>query len=110
MSLLPILVLLFVLMWLLVIRPQRKRQSDQQRMLEAMTPGVEVLTVGGVYGTLRGVDEEDVRLEIAPGVEIKVSRRAIASVATEEDSELDELERLQAQAEAEVKTGDASRV
>lgn len=104
MSLLPIIVLLFLVMYLLVIRPQRKRQSAQQRMLDEMTPGAEVLTAGGLYGTLRSLDEDDVQIEIAPGVEVRMARRAIATVLTEpeaEDDELEELERLKAEAEAE---------
>jgi preprotein translocase subunit YajC len=104
-SLLPIIVLLFLLMWLFVIRPQRKRQSQQQRILNEMAPGDEVLTAGGVYGTVRSLDEDDVQVEIAPGVEVRMSRRAIAAVLTEPDAgvdELDELERLKEEAEAQV--------
>lgn len=108
MSLLLLLVLLFAVMWFVAIRPQRKRQSAQQQMLDAMAPGDEVLTVAGIYGTLRSVDGDDVIVEIAPGVEIRATRRAIATVFTEpETDELDELERLQAEAEAEAQvTGD----
>jgi preprotein translocase subunit YajC len=99
---LPILILLFVVMWLLVIRPQRKRQAEQQRILESIAPGEEVLTAGGLYGTIRAVDDDEVRLEIAPGVEVRVSRRAVAAVLTNDESELAELERVQREAEAEV--------
>lgn len=102
MQLLPIIVLLFVVMWLLVIRPQRKRQAEQQRILGSIAPGEEVLTAGGLYGTIRSVDDDEVRLEIAPGVEVRVSRRAVAAVLTNEESELAELERVQQEAEAEV--------
>ena len=101
-SLLPIMVLLFAAMWLLVIRPQRKRQAEQQRTLESMTPGTEVLTAGGLYGTIRAVYDDEIRLEIAPGVEVRVSRRAVAAVLTNEESELAELERVQQEAEAEI--------
>ena len=77
MSLLPILVLLFVVMWLLVIRPQRKRQAEQKRVLENLSPGQEVLTAGGLYGTVHSVvDEDEVRVEIAPDVQVRVSRGA----------------------------------
>jgi preprotein translocase subunit YajC len=103
-SILPIIVLLFAVMWLLVIRPQRKRQAEQRRILESVAPGEEVLTAGGLYGTVRGVDDDEVRLEIAPGVEVRVSRRAVAAVLTNEESELAELERVQQEAEAEVVT------
>jgi len=102
-SLLPILVLLFVVMWLLVIRPQRKRQAEQRRILENLSPGQEVLTAGGLYGTVHSVvDEDEVRVEIAPDVYVRVSRGAIAAVLADEDNELSELERAQQEAENEV--------
>jgi preprotein translocase subunit YajC len=102
-SLLPILVLLFVVMWLLVIRPQRKRQAEQRRILENLSPGQEVLTAGGLYGTVHSVvDEDEVRIEIAPDVQVRVSRSAIAAVLADEDDGLAELERAQQEAENEV--------
>jgi preprotein translocase subunit YajC len=93
---------MFAAMWLLVIRPQRKRQAEQQRILNSIAPGEEVLTAGGLYGTVRSVDDDEVRLEIAPGVEVRVSRRAVATVLTNEESGLAELERVQQEAEAEI--------
>jgi preprotein translocase subunit YajC len=102
-SLLPILILLFVVMWLLVIRPQRKRQAEQRRILENLAPGQEVLLAGGLYGTVHSVvDEDDVRVEIAPDVQVRVTRSAIAAVLADEDDELAELERAQQEAEKEV--------
>jgi len=101
-GLLPILILMFLVMWLVVIRPQRRKQSEQQRMLDAVAPGAQVLTAGGMYGTVRAVDGDDVRVEIAPGVEIRMSRRAISAVIPEQEGEVEELERLQREAEAEV--------
>jgi preprotein translocase subunit YajC len=102
-SLLLILVLLFVVMWLLVIRPQRKRQAEQRAVLENLAPGQEIVTAGGLYGTVQKVvDEEDVIVEIAPDVNVRMSRRAIAGVVTDEDSELDEIERAQKEAEKEL--------
>lgn len=103
MSILPILVLLFIVMWLLLIRPQRKRQAEQRRMLEDLAPGQEVLTAGGLYGTvLSVVDDDEVRVEIAPDVQVRVSRRAIAAVLEEEESELDAIARAQKEAEEQV--------
>jgi preprotein translocase subunit YajC len=102
-SLLPILLLLFVVMWLLVIRPQRKRQAEQRRILENLSPGQEVLTAGGLYGTVHSVvGDDEVRVEIAPDVQVRVTRSAIAAVLTKEDDELAELERAQQEAEEEV--------
>jgi preprotein translocase subunit YajC len=100
-SIIPILVLLFVAMWLLVIRPQRARQKATQRTLEALSPGTEVLTAGGLYGVVRDVADDEIQVEIAPDTVVRVARRAIAAVI-EDDDELEELERAQREAEEEV--------
>jgi preprotein translocase subunit YajC len=100
---LPILVLLFIVMWFLVIRPQRKRQQEQKRVMDNLAPGQEVMTAGGLYGTISTVvDDEEVLVEIANDVHVRVARRAIALVVTEEDDELEELERAQREAEEQV--------
>jgi preprotein translocase subunit YajC len=92
-----VIVIGFLFLWLLFVRPQRKRQSQQRQMLNELNVGEEVLTAGGIYGTITHVDEEDDRitLEIAPGLEVEVARRAIAGVTQEpdeddEDEEADE--------------------
>ena len=103
MSLLPILVLLFVVMWLVVIRPQRRRQAEQKRMLEELSPGQEVITAGGMYGTVHSVvGEDEVRVEIAPDVHVRLTRGAIAAVLNDEDEELTEIERAQEEAKNEL--------
>lgn len=103
MGFLPILILLFIVMWFLVIRPQRKRTQQQQRVMDNLSPGQEILTAGGLYGTVQSVlDEDEIRVEIAPDVHVRVARRAIAAVITAEDDELDELERAQREAEEQV--------
>jgi preprotein translocase subunit YajC len=107
---LPVILILVVGMWLFVIRPQRRRQHEQQRMLDGMRPGAEVITAGGLYGTIRSVDEDEVLVEIAPGVDVRVAKQAIATVLTEEDAQLAELERAQHEAEAEsLASGDRGR-
>lgn len=75
-----ILVLLFVVMWLVVIRPQKRRQREQQAMIDSLAPGAEILTAGGLYGRVRAVSDDEVRLEIAPDVEVRVAKRAVAAV------------------------------
>ena len=89
-------------MWLLVIRPQRRRQQEAQRTLSTIVPGAEVLTAGGLYGTVREVDDDDLRVEIAPDTVVRVARRAITVVIEPESDELAELERAQREAEQEV--------
>jgi|SRR5579871_185256 len=76
-------VLALAAMWLIVIRPQRRKQRAQQSMQTELAVGDEILTAGGVYGTVTSVGEDEVRLEIAPNVEIRLARRAIAAQLTE---------------------------
>ena len=82
-----IIVIGFLLLYLIVVRPQKKRQSQQQQMLGDLRVGDEVLTAGGIYGTISEVDEEHVTVEIAPKLEVQVARRAIAGVFTEPEPE-----------------------
>jgi preprotein translocase subunit YajC len=76
-SLLFPLVLLGVMYFFLIV-PQRKRQRAHEELLRNVGVGDEVLTTGGIYGGVTEVDGDTLFLEIAPDVEIKVSRRAIA--------------------------------
>ena len=96
MSSLILLLAMFVLLWVLLIRPQRQRQQKQQNLLSSVEPGDEVLTVGGLYGIVRDIDEEDdLIVEIAEGIQVRIARRAIGGVVKpedEEDEELDEVE------------------
>jgi preprotein translocase subunit YajC len=79
-----ILVIGFLLIWLIVVRPQRRKQNQQQQMLEELNVGDEVLTAGGIYGTVSALDENEVTVEIAPNTEVRVARRAIAGVTRDE--------------------------
>jgi preprotein translocase subunit YajC len=82
---------LLVLMWFLLIRPQRRRQLDQQRMIDALEVGKEIVTAGGLYGTVTELADDEVHLEIAEGVEVRVAKRAVAGIMSEEE-EAKELE------------------
>jgi preprotein translocase subunit YajC len=76
-------------MWLIVIRPRRRQQKLQQSMRSDLAVGDEILTAGGVYGTVTQIDEDEdeVRVEIAPNVEVRLARRAIAAQLTEHEPE-----------------------
>ena len=74
--------LAFAAMWLIVIRPQRRKQKLQKSMQSDLTIGDEVLTAGGLYGNVTHIDDDEVRVEIAPNVEVRLARRAIASQLT----------------------------
>jgi len=73
-------VLLFGAMYFLFIRPNKRRRQQQIEMQSSIGPGDEVLTVGGLYGTVEEIDDERVVLEVAPGVTNTYSRQAISSV------------------------------
>ena len=79
-----ILIALFAALWLFLIRPQRRRQVEQTRMQDQLASGDEILTAGGIHGTVRGIEDEVVQLEIAPGTIFRLDRRAVAAVVPEE--------------------------
>jgi preprotein translocase subunit YajC len=79
MSLLPI-VLMFVLLYFLMIRPQMKRAKDHKQMVEALQKGDEVVTAGGMVGKISELREGYVVLEVAPSTEIRVQRTAVQTL------------------------------
>ena len=82
-----IIIVAFLLLYLIVVRPQRRRQSQQQQMLGDLRVGDEVLTAGGIYGTVLELAEDQVTVEIAPNVKVQVARRAIAGVTREDETQ-----------------------
>jgi preprotein translocase subunit YajC len=74
------LVLMFVVLYFIMIRPQMKRQKEHRAMIEALAKGVEVATAGGILGTVTRLSEGYLHLEIANGVEVQVQRSAVAQV------------------------------
>src|SRR5438309_3644924 len=80
---------LLVLMWFLLIRPQRRRQAESQRMMEQLEVGKEIVTAGGLYGTVTAVDEGELRVEIAEGVDVRIAKRAVAGIVSDEEEEPD---------------------
>ena len=75
-GLLPI-VLMFVLLYFLMIRPQMKRAKETKAMIEALQKGDEVITAGGVVGRITKMSDAYVSLEIAPNTEINVQKAAV---------------------------------
>jgi preprotein translocase subunit YajC len=85
-----LLLAMLVLLWALLIRPQRSRQRQQQELLQSVEPGDEILTVGGLYGIVQEIDEEDdLVVEVADAVHVRIARRAVAGVV-KPDEEHDE--------------------
>jgi preprotein translocase subunit YajC len=78
---------LLALMWFLLIRPQRRRQTEAQRLVDSLAVGKEVVTAGGLYGTITALEEDEVRIQIADGVEVRVAKRAVAGVVSDDEPE-----------------------
>src|SRR5262245_15564675 len=79
MQMLP-LVLMFVLLYFLLLRPQMKRAKEHRTMLTALQKGDEVVTAGGTLGKITSVADSYVRLEIAPNVEITVQKQSVQTL------------------------------
>jgi len=74
------LILMFVILYFLIIRPQTKRAKEQKSMIEALQKGDEVVTAGGTVGRVTKVGDAYVTLEIAPNVEIHVQKPAVTTL------------------------------
>lgn len=79
MSFLPLIVI-FIIFYFLLIRPQMKRSKEHRKLVEQLATGAEVVTNGGLLGRITRVDESFVTVEFADKVQIKVQKQAIASV------------------------------
>jgi preprotein translocase subunit YajC len=77
----------FALIWLFIVLPQRRRQSTHQKMLDTLKTGDEVLTAGGIYGYVTELAQEEIAIEVADGVELRIAKRAVASVVPPEEDE-----------------------
>jgi preprotein translocase subunit YajC len=85
MSFLP-LVLMFVIFYFLLIRPQQKKQKEMRELLKNLKRGDKILTGGGIYGRIDSLTDDKVNVEIAPGVVITVMRSYVAGLADMADA------------------------
>ena len=83
-----ILVMLAVI-WFFLIRPRQRQMREQQRQVASLRVDDEIVTAGGLYGTIKAIENDELHLEIARGVTVRVARRAVAAVLTEHDEELE---------------------
>ena len=80
-----LIVAMFALLWLFLIRPQRARAQAHRELVTRVDIGDEILTVGGLYGNVIEIDDDDdLMLEIAPGTRVRIARRAVAAVVPPE--------------------------
>ncbi|MCB1958535.1 MAG: preprotein translocase subunit YajC [Rhodocyclaceae bacterium] len=73
-------ILMFVVIWFLMIRPQMKRAKEHKAMVEALAKGDEVITQGGMAGRITDIGEQFVQVEVADKVQILIQRQAVATV------------------------------
>ena len=85
MQFLIIMALMLGVMYVLMVRPQRQKQSQQQAMINDASVGDDVLTTGGIYGTITQAEGDDVVVEIASGISVHMTRRGIAAVLPPEE-------------------------
>jgi preprotein translocase subunit YajC len=80
--------LMFAIMYFLVIMPQQRQRKKMQAMLAELKAGDKIITSGGIYGTINGIDGDSVILKISsePQVKIRIARAAIAQVEASEDA------------------------
>ena len=76
-SFLIMIVLLFVVMWLFMIRPQQKKQKEMDKFRKELKTGDKVVTIGGIYGKVKEIRDTTVDIEVANGVSIKVDKASI---------------------------------
>ncbi len=87
MSFLIMMVAIFAIMWFFMIRPQQKKQKEIQNFRNSITVGSSIVTAGGIYGTVKAIDESDntLMVEVAHDVKLKVDRNSVYATAPVND-------------------------
>ena len=84
-----VILIIFGAIWFLAVMPARRRRAQHAAMQDSVELGDEVITAGGLHGIVRELEDDRVRLEIAPTVVVTLDRRAVAAVAREVEVEVD---------------------
>lgn len=75
--------LIFLIFYFMIVRPQQKRTKERQKMLDALKKGDKIVTGGGMHGTVVGIEEKTVLVQIADNVKVKVERGSVSAVTRE---------------------------
>ncbi len=86
MSTLVMFLLIIAIFYFLILRPQQKRQKERQKMLDAVKKGDKVVTAGGMHGTVAGVEEKTLLIQVAENIKLKFDRTAVTNVIREADA------------------------
>ncbi|MEA2453611.1 MAG: preprotein translocase subunit YajC [Actinomycetota bacterium] len=76
--------LLIAIFYFMLIRPQKKRVEAHRQLVESVSPGDEIITMTGIYGTVRSIGDENVEVEIAPGTTVRFLKSAIGRKVAED--------------------------
>jgi preprotein translocase subunit YajC len=80
------LILIFVVFYFFIIRPQQKRQKERQNLLSALKKGDKVIAAGGLHGTVIGLDDKTLLLQVADNVKIKCERSSVITILKEAEA------------------------
>jgi preprotein translocase subunit YajC len=78
-SLLPFLLIILVF-YFLILRPQQKRQKERQRLLDSVKKGDKIITSGGMHGVVEGIEDKTVLVKIADNTKVKIEKNAVSSI------------------------------
>lgn len=79
--------LIIVIFYFLILRPQQKRQKERLKLLESLKKGDKVITAGGIYGTVEGLEEKTILVKVAENVKIKMERSSVTTIIGITDTE-----------------------
>jgi preprotein translocase subunit YajC len=80
-----VIAVLFALFWVVLLRPQRRRAADQRDLLSSLEPGDEIVSTGGLFGVIKSVEDEELRVEVSDGVVVRMTRRAVAGIVEQDE-------------------------
>lgn len=79
--------LIIVIFYFLILRPQQKRQKERLALLESLKKGDKVITAGGVYGTVEGIEDKTILVKVADNVKLKMERSSVSTIIGVTDTE-----------------------
>jgi preprotein translocase subunit YajC len=79
---------IFLIFYFMIIRPQQKRAKEREKLLSSIEKGDKVITSGGVHGTVAGVEEKTILLQVTENVKLKIERSAIATILNKDTKEV----------------------
>jgi preprotein translocase subunit YajC len=85
MSSLIVVLVLFVLFWLFLIRPQRRQAAVQRELIASLEPGDEIVSAGGLYGVIMAIDGDELQVEIAEGLVVRMAKGAVAGLVERDE-------------------------